>query len=483
MKRFKDGTSGVTSGPQPTTWKSPSLQVRVAGFALAVVAFAFLIVRIDRNIWQAQRHLQEGFRDIRAEKFYFGVKLRVRLRKLSDALLDYHLSGNPTDLQTFHQEARALENWLEATKAGFVAANERDAFAKLEDSYSGFLARVDPLRRGNDSRPVDREHFDAAYEEVTRDYQPVLNACEKVVQSEQGAFDAFLRKSDRALLSLQRQFLLSLLLLVALAVALALLIYRGMIGPLRARLSESEALIARQEKLAALGALGAGVAHEIRNPLTAIKFRLFSLQKALPPDFADNDDIRTISEELNRLDRIVKEFLQFARPAEPDLVPVPAERVLQEVQDFMKSELEQAAIDLKLEVSQPAWIFADTYQLKQVLINLIQNAADSIGKNGVITLGLKAGAATFAGKRRAATILSVSDTGKGIPRELQKRLFDPFFTTKEGGTGLGLAIAARIVEKHDGLLRYRTELNQGTTFEIVLPGTGDYASKITVGGR
>jgi hypothetical protein len=176
MKRFKDGTSGVTSGPQPTTWKSPSLQVRVAGFALAVVAFAFLIVRIDRNIWQAQRHLQEGFRDIRAEKFYFGVKLRVRLRKLSDALLDYHLSGNPTDLQTFHQEARALENWLEATKAGFVAANERDAFAKLEDSYSGFLARVDPLRRGNDSRPVDREHFDAAYEEVTRDYQPVLNA-------------------------------------------------------------------------------------------------------------------------------------------------------------------------------------------------------------------------------------------------------------------------------------------------------------------
>ena len=181
--------------------------------------------------------------------------------------------------------------------------------------------------------------------------------------------------------------------------ALALLVYRGMIAPLRARLSESEALIARQEKLAALGALGAGVAHEIRNPLTAIKFRLFSLQKALPPDFAENEDARTISEELNRLDRIVKDFLQFARPAEPELVRVPAERVLQEVQDFMKSELEQAAIDLKLEVSQPAWIFADTYQLKQVLINLIQNAADSIGKNGVITLGLKTGAGTFAGKR------------------------------------------------------------------------------------
>ena len=483
MKRFRDGISGFTSGLQRATWKSPSLQVRAVGFALAVVAFAFLIVRIDRNIWQAQGHLQEGFAAIKAEKFYFGVNFRVRLRKLSDTLLDYHLSGNPADLANFRQEAHALKSWLQGTKAGFVAPGERDAFAKLEASYSGFLDRVDPLQRVTGSAPVDREHFAAAYEQLKRDYQPVLNACDEVVQSEHGAFDAFLQQSDRALLSLQRLFLLSLLLLVALAVTLALLVYRGMIAPLRARLSESQALIARQEKLAALGALGAGVAHEIRNPLTAIKFRLFSLQKALPPDFAGNEDARTISEELNRLDRIVKDFLQFARPSEPELVRVPAERVLQEVQDFMKSELEQSAIDLKLEVLQPAWIFADTYQLKQVLINLIQNAADSIGKNGVITLGLQTGAATFAGKHRSAAILSVTDTGKGIPAEVQKRLFDPFFTTKEGGTGLGLAIAARIVEKHGGLLRYKTEANRGTTFEIVLPGTVDYAAKNIAGGR
>ncbi|MGO8928567.1 MAG: two-component system sensor histidine kinase NtrB [Limisphaerales bacterium] len=483
MKRSKDGTSGVTSGSQRTTWKSSSLQVRVVGFALAVVAFAFLVIGIDRNIWQAQLHLQEGFAAIKAEKFYFGMSFRVQLRKLSDALLDYHLSGNSTNLQNFHQEARELENWLQTRKAGFVAPSERDAFAKLEASYSGFLQRVDPLQRGNGSPRVDREHFAAAYEQVTRDYQPVLDACYEVVQSEQGAFDAFLQKSDSALLSLQRLFLLSLLLLVALAVALALLVYRGMLAPLRARLSESQALLARQEKLAALGALGAGVAHEIRNPLTAIKFRLFSLQKALPPDLVDNEDARTISEEINRLDRIVKEFLQFARPAEPEVVRVPAERVLKEVQEFMKSELEQAATDLKLEVSQPVWILADTYQLKQVLINLIRNAAESIGKNGVITLGLKTGTATFAGKHRSAAILSVKDTGKGIPAEVQKRLFDPFFTTKDAGTGLGLAIAARIVEKHGGLLRYKTEINRGTTFEIVLPETGDYASKNIAGGR
>jgi len=485
MKRFNDGTSGFTGGLQRTTWKNPSLRLRVTGFALAVVAVAFLIIGIDRNIWQAQGHLQEGFAAIKAEKFYFGVNFRVRLRRLSDALLDYHLSGEAADLQHFRQEARELKDWLQTSQAGFVAPGERDAFAKLADAYNRFLVRIEPppRRDGPGPAPVDHEHFAAAYEQLTQDYQPVLNACDELVHSEHGAFDAFLLKSDRALRSLQQHFLLSLVLLIALAVALALLVYRGMIGPLRARLTESEALIARQEKLAALGALGAGVAHEIRNPLTAIKFRLFSLQKSLPPEFAQNEDARTIAEELNRLDRIVKDFLQFARPAEPELVRVPAERVLQELQDLMKSELEQAAIDLRLEVSQPAWIFADTYQLKQVLINLVQNAADSIGRNGVITLGLKTGAATLAGKHRAAAILSVRDTGKGIPAEVQRRLFDPFFTTKEGGTGLGLAIAARIAEKHGGLLRYRTEINRGTTFELVLPGTGDYASKNIAGGR
>jgi len=142
----------------------------------------------------------------------------------------------------------------------------------------------------------------------------------------------------------------------------------------------------------------------------------------------------------------------------------------------MKPELEPAAIDLKLEVVHPAWIEADTAQLKQVLINLVQNSADSIGRQGRVTLRLARGMANFNGSAGAAAILAVADSGKGIPAEVQKRLFDPFFTTKEGGTGLGLAIAARIVEKHGGLLRYKTELDRGTIFEIVLPEPKEHAS-------
>jgi signal transduction histidine kinase len=250
-----------------------------------------------------------------------------------------------------------------------------------------------------------------------------------------------------------------------------------MLAPLRAQLMESHALIARQEKLASLGALGAGVAHEIRNPLQAIKFRLFSLKESLPPDFAENEDARVIGDELNRLDRIVKDFLQFARPSEPELVPVPAERILNEVHDLLKSQLDETGIQLKLEILRPSWIRADTHQIKQVLINLIQNSSDSIEKNGCITLRLKPITAAFDGMVGPASLLAVADTGKGITPEIQRRLFDPFFTTKEDGTGLGLAIAARIVEKHGGVLRYTTEVNYGSTFEIVLPRIEDDATQ------
>jgi signal transduction histidine kinase len=392
-------------------------------------------------------------------------------------LLDYDLTANPNDLESFRERARELNSWLQEKKTGFVAPSERDAFAKLQVAYSNFLARVDPLLKANNMLPSAPEGFASAYAQVKRDYGPVLRACEEVVQAEHVGFDGFIQESERSLVSLQRLFIVSLLLLVTLATTLGLSVYRGMIAPLRAQLNESQALIARQEKLASLGALGTGVAHEIRNPLTAIKFRLFSLKKSLPPSFAENEDARTISEEINRLDRIVKEFLQFARPTEPEMVRIPAERILQELHDFMKSELDQADIELKLGVVQPAWVLADTSQLKQVLINLIQNSADSIGKNGVIILGLKTGSGAFGRANGPTAVLSVTDTGKGISGEVQKRLFDPFFTTKEGGTGLGLAIGARIVEKHGGVLRYRTELNRGTTFEIVLPRAGDHATE------
>ena len=111
----------------------------------------------------------------------------------------------------------------------------------------------------------------------------------------------------------------------------------------------------------------------------------------------------------------------------------------------------------------------DPQQIQQVLINLIQNAADSIGHDGEITLRARLDNKRLADRASEVIVLEVIDNGKGITPDVEKRLFDPFFTTKDAGTGLGLAIAARIVEKHGGALQYQTQPNRGTTFGIVLP--------------
>jgi signal transduction histidine kinase len=267
-----------------------------------------------------------------------------------------------------------------------------------------------------------------------------------------------------------RLLVLSLLgFLFVFGLALAAFVYRDMIVPLRVKLVESQSLVERNEKLVSLGLLAAGVAHEIRNPLTAIKAAVFIQQKKFKAGSQDRADAELVQREILRLERIVTQFLQFARPTEPQLVRTPANAPLQEVQMFLAPELARANIQLVVEDFAPLQIQADAEQIKQVLINLVQNAADSIERDGTITLRARADKKALADGETNVVVLEVADTGKGIPPEVEKRLFDPFFTTKSTGTGLGLSIAACLVQKHGGSLQYQTQLNRGTTFGIVLP--------------
>jgi len=235
------------------------------------------------------------------------------------------------------------------------------------------------------------------------------------------------------------------------------------------RLVESQAIMERQEKLASLGMLAAGVAHEIRNPLTAIKTWLFMQQKHIQPGSAERAEADVIAGEISRLERIVKDVLLLARPSEPDFATVSSEKPLQQVQALLAPELQKLNIKLLTENSTAASIRVDLQQIQQVLINLIQNAAESIDHDGTIILRTRLDTKRLAERVGEVVILEVADSGKGIAPQVEKRLFDPFFTTKDAGTGLGLSIAARIIEKHGGALQYQTQLHRGTTFGIVLP--------------
>jgi signal transduction histidine kinase len=232
---------------------------------------------------------------------------------------------------------------------------------------------------------------------------------------------------------------------------------------------EAERQLARREKLAVLGTLAAGIAHEIRNPLTALKARLYTLDKRIASLPDARHDTEVISAEISRLERLVQGVLNFARPEEPAFKLMAAAALLHEIEEVMAPGLAERGVRLIVESSPGVKLRGDPAHLKQVLVNLIRNAAEAMDGAGSITLGARAGQAGTGGSENGGVILHVTDTGPGIRPEVERRLFDPFFSTKDTGTGLGLAIAARIVEKHGGRLQYRTELGRGTIFEVILP--------------
>jgi signal transduction histidine kinase len=317
----------------------------------------------------------------------------------------------------------------------------------------------------------DRRLIFEALETAAESSKPLLGLGSTLLLANHEAHQHWREDFRKSLRQLQVVIFGSLICLLALGGGTSIFVYQELIAPLRAQLAESRQLVARQEKLASLGVLAAGVAHEIRNPLTAIKVRLFSLREELAPAALGDEDMEVISAEISRLERIVKDFLDFARPSEPRLETLKAFAIVLAVDQLMRSKLAKDSIELKLENSTDALIRIDPNQIKQVLINLVRNAAESIVSAGTITLRVREGTAVIQNKRQPCVFIEVEDTGTGIPTELHQRLFDPFFTTKETGTGLGLSIAARIIERHGGVLKFQTRMKQGSIFSILLPAT------------
>jgi len=317
------------------------------------------------------------------------------------------------------------------------------------------------------------------YTSLRNESQRLFSLGENLALAHLTSKDQVLARANHAIMELRVLVLVSLALLFAFALALARLVYRDMIVPLRLKLVESESLRERQEKLASLGVLAAGLAHEIRNPLTAIKAALFIQQKKFKPDTQEDADARIINREILRLERIVNEFLLFARPGDSKLAPLTTDVPLREVQAILAPQLARGHIQLTLDKLPPLRITADEEQIKQVLINLVRNAAEAIDQSGVVKLRARADRRRLGKEETDVVILEVEDNGRGMSAEVQKRLFDPFYTTKDTGTGLGLSIAARIVQSHGGLLEYQTAPGLGTTFGIVLPApvghTGPHA--------
>jgi nitrogen-specific signal transduction histidine kinase len=364
-------TNHSISGFPRVTGGGPATKLRVAGLVFTALLGSILVIWVSHATWERVDNLQRTFAGLKADSFYRGVRMRNDIERMNDSLLSYRLHGDPADAEAFHRGTLDFKQRLDRDSTNAVTPLETGFIQIVRTAYDEYLVesgKVLEASRAHWSSSQARD-FQVSYEKVQKQSEHLLALCDTFIDNQRADFDAFLRGSDQTLANFKRLLRFAAALLIALAAALLLLVYRGMIAPLRLRLTESQAIIVRQEKLASLGVLAAGVAHEIRNPLTAIKFRLFSLKKSLATPACE--DAEVIAGEIIRLERIVKDFLEFARPSEPELVAMPAPRIMQEVHDLLRPQLEKSSIKLEMGSSEPVWVRADIHQIKQVLINLI----------------------------------------------------------------------------------------------------------------
>jgi two-component system sensor histidine kinase PilS (NtrC family) len=246
------------------------------------------------------------------------------------------------------------------------------------------------------------------------------------------------------------------------------------------RLKEMEEQMIRVDKMAAIGQLAAGMAHEIRNPLTSLRGSIQMLKSELVLDPPNQRLMEIILRESERLNSLITDFLLFAQPPKTNKTICSLHQIMNETIDlFLNSPDYHEAINvIRPKSFQDLRLMVDPDQMKQVLWNLLINAAQSMSTGGDIRVHLenRENGLVFpnppgAPPRPSASWvkIAVSDSGRGIPPQDKDKIFDPFFTTKDGGTGLGLSIVHKIIENHRGLIRVESEMGRGSTFAIYLP--------------
>ncbi|NDQ58875.1 MAG: PAS domain-containing protein [Acidipila sp.] len=221
--------------------------------------------------------------------------------------------------------------------------------------------------------------------------------------------------------------------------------------------------LAVSERLAALGRVTAGVAHEVKNPLNSMRLWLENLRESLPGDpVAAQDAVNILDKEIDRLDRVVKTFLDFTRPVEMHLQETDLPALVGEVVALSMPQIKRAKVQVEIEQSpQPVMARVDRELMKQALLNLILNACDAMSAGGKLTLSIR--------RRGEVALLSISDNGHGIAPENHRKIFELFFSTRPGGSGLGLATTFRIVQLHSGSIDFQSEIGRGTSFFLELP--------------
>ena len=231
--------------------------------------------------------------------------------------------------------------------------------------------------------------------------------------------------------------------------------------------------IERMERLATLGEVSAGIAHEIRNPLAGIKTSAQVLEESFSPNDFRAQLVSRIVKEIDRSNELLKKFFRFAKPSRPQQDFIDIEKIIESVHLLLVSRMKKRKIQFKSEYEPDLpKVFVDESQIEQVIVNLILNAMDSIEKTGdiIVTTSIsKMNSDSQEADEQEMVLVQLQDTGQGIEDEIIEKIFNPFFTTKNEGVGMGLAISSRLVEENGGRLEVNSEIGKGSSFSLYLP--------------
>jgi two-component system nitrogen regulation sensor histidine kinase GlnL len=247
---------------------------------------------------------------------------------------------------------------------------------------------------------------------------------------------------------------------------------RGVVLALRdqTRIRDLEERLSRSDRLAALGTVAAGVAHEIRNPLAGLRgaAQLLEGESDFPPAFKEYTSV--IIKEVDRLAAIVETLLSFASPRAPVLRPYNLHQILDSLLFLEQAPLRDRGVSVqRVYDPQLQEILADPAEIRQLFLNLIRNGVEAMPGGGELTLRTRYERSSQRCGGLSVAVAEIIDQGAGFDPEIERHLFTPFFTTKEGGTGLGLAICLRIVEDHGGAMEAASQPGKGSSFRVMLP--------------
>ncbi len=417
--------------------------------SISVLVLVFLLRPLERKVEEfIDRFLYRDRYLFRLKFFEFTRTLlnTLDLRALAQAAVEFISQALVVDL---------LGMWvIDEERKIYSLISAKKKFG--EKSFSGDSPLVFLLQKAN--RVVELASL--------KEYSPLQKEVQELI--EKGFFMAIPFQWEEGLLGFlilgekrnKKNFpIMEIEALEALAPAMAMAISRAL---LYQNLKKKDWQMMQSEKLAALGEMAASFVHGIRNPLGIILGAAETLQKNLSPSI-QKEMIQFIREEGERINQMLSNFLEFAKPKPPAFKETNLQEILRQTIDLISIPAKQRGINIIQEFPpEDISLYLDPEQIKEALLNLEINALEAMPQGGVLRLVL-------AQKDDQEIIIRVSDTGEGIPPQIQSKIFDPFFTTKEQGTGLGLTIVHTVVKNHGGTISVAPNNGRGTTFTIILP--------------